>query len=54
MEKSSALEAISRMSFPAKDNLCTRFATEFILRRDDAVGIKASIIPGPERSADEK
>ncbi|OCK86956.1 interferon-induced GTP-binding protein Mx [Cenococcum geophilum 1.58] len=52
--KSSALEAILRMSFPAKDNLCTRFATELILRRDDAVGIKVSIIPGPERLADEK
>jgi len=31
--KSSVLEAISGMSFPAKDNLCTRFATELILRR---------------------
>lgn len=32
--KSSVLEAISGISFPVKDNLCTRFATEVILRRD--------------------
>ncbi|KAH8843570.1 hypothetical protein MCOR02_008356 [Pyricularia oryzae] len=32
--KSSVLEAISGMSFPTKDNLCTRFATELILRRN--------------------
>ncbi|KAG6087030.1 hypothetical protein E4U30_000760 [Claviceps sp. LM220 group G6] len=31
--KSSVLEAISGMSFPSKDNLCTRFATELILRQ---------------------
>jgi hypothetical protein len=32
--KSSVLEAISGMLFPTKDNLCTRFATELILRRN--------------------
>lgn len=52
--KSSVLEAMSRMSFPAKDNLCTRFPTELILRRDDTIGMKVSIIPGPERSGDER
>jgi hypothetical protein len=52
--KSSALEAISGMSFPAKDNLCTRFATELILRRTPATGIDISIIPGSERSDKEK
>lgn len=31
--KSSVLEAISRVRFPAKSNVCTRFATEVILRR---------------------
>ena len=31
--KSSALEAISGVAFPTKDNLCTCFATELILRR---------------------
>jgi GTP-binding protein EngB required for normal cell division len=52
--KSSVLEAISGMSFPTKDNLCTRFATELVLRRDTTSGVKISIIPGPERSTDER
>ncbi|OBR03058.1 Dynamin family protein [Colletotrichum higginsianum IMI 349063] len=51
--KSSVLEAISGMSFPAKDNLCTRFATELVLRRDADAGIRISIIPAPERTAAE-
>ncbi|KAG6118852.1 hypothetical protein E4U13_008227 [Claviceps humidiphila] len=52
--KSSVLEAISGMSFPSKDNLCTRFATELILRRHDSQAIKVSIIPGPDCSAEDK
>ncbi|KAL2200125.1 P-loop containing nucleoside triphosphate hydrolase protein [Corynascus similis CBS 632.67] len=52
--KSSALEAISGMSFPAKDNLCTRFATELILRRAPAADVDIRITPGPERSDKEK
>ncbi|KAH6856208.1 P-loop containing nucleoside triphosphate hydrolase protein [Chaetomium sp. MPI-CAGE-AT-0009] len=52
--KSSALEAISGMSFPAKDNLCTRFATELILRRTPTPGIDISIRPGSERTEEEK
>jgi len=52
--KSSVLEAISGMSFPTKDNLCTRFATELILRRDATSGVKVSISPGPEASADDR
>ncbi|KAF2719333.1 hypothetical protein K431DRAFT_228850 [Polychaeton citri CBS 116435] len=52
--KSSILEAISGMSFPTKDNLCTRFVTELVLRRHSENGAKASIIPGPERSAGER
>ncbi len=32
-DKSSLLETISKVSFSRKDNLCTRFATEIILRR---------------------
>ncbi|WPH03153.1 Hypothetical protein R9X50_00602900 [Acrodontium crateriforme] len=51
--KSSVLEAISGMSFPTKDNLCTRFPTELILRRDTISRTKISIIPGPERSEEE-
>ena len=52
--KSSVLEAISGMSFPTKDNLCTRFATELVLRRDPDFSVRVSINPGPERSAAEK
>ncbi|KAK8062886.1 hypothetical protein PG997_014983, partial [Apiospora hydei] len=52
--KSSVLEAISGMSFPTKDTLCTRFATELILRRNPSVGIHVSIHPGPDRSPKEK
>lgn len=44
--KSSVLQAISGLSFPRKDNLCTRFATEVILRRVSAKGISVSIVPG--------
>lgn len=52
--KSSVLEAISGMAFPTKDNLCTRFPTELILRRAASTDAKASIIPGLDKSASEK
>lgn len=52
--KSSVLEAISGMSFPTKDNLCTRFATELILRRSPSPGVKISIIPDHNRPDSEK
>ncbi|KGQ10244.1 Interferon-induced GTP-binding protein Mx [Beauveria bassiana D1-5] len=52
--KSSVLEAISGLTFPTKDNLCTRFATELILRREVTVAVNISIHPGPERSPDER
>lgn len=52
--KSSVLEAISGLSFPTKDNLCTRFATELILRRSLDVGVDVRIIPSHDRSEDEK
>ncbi|KAI1315614.1 P-loop containing nucleoside triphosphate hydrolase protein [Xylariaceae sp. FL0255] len=52
--KSSVLEAISGLSFPTKDNLCTRFATELILRRNPDVGVDVHIIPAHDRSEDEK
>ena len=48
--KSPVLEAISGISFPTKDNLCTRFATELALRRDKTPGVDFSIIPGPDRT----
>jgi GTP-binding protein EngB required for normal cell division len=54
--KSSVLEAISGVTFPSKDNLCTRFATELILRRGPASPIKIRIVPGSneQRSEEEK
>ncbi|KAI1425906.1 P-loop containing nucleoside triphosphate hydrolase protein [Xylaria sp. FL1777] len=52
--KSSVLEAISGLSFPTKDNLCTRFATELILRRSPVVGVDVHIIPSHDRSDEEK
>src|ERR1700744_5264240 len=52
--KSSVLEAISGMSFPTKDNLCTIFATELILRRSSSPGVKISIIPDHNRPDSQK
>ena len=48
--KSSVLEAISGIPFPTKDNLCTRFATELILRRASTVDLSISIVPSQNRS----
>ncbi|KAK6062874.1 dynamin family protein [Seiridium cupressi] len=54
--KSSVLQAISRMSFPIKDNLCTRFATELILGHlpDSQERCKVSIQPDNDRSQEER
>lgn len=52
--KSSVLEALSHIRFPAKDNLCTRFATEVILRRTSDVRTDVSIIPSTTRSEEER
>lgn len=52
--KSSVLEAISCMPFPAKDGLCTRFATELILRRGREVNTRVSITPGESRFGEDK
>jgi GTPase SAR1 family protein len=53
--KSSVLEAISRVRFPAKSNVCTRFATEVILRRNPSSSkIKVSIEPGPCRTDEQE
>lgn len=48
--KSSVLEAISRVRFPTKTKLCTRFATEVILRRSPEPRFKVSIDPGESRT----
>ncbi|KAI6801939.1 hypothetical protein KC332_g15779 [Hortaea werneckii] len=52
--KSSVLEAITEIPFPRKENLCTRFATEIILRRAPQVAILTKIIPDKVRPAEEK
>ncbi|KAI1878828.1 hypothetical protein JX265_003005 [Neoarthrinium moseri] len=52
--KSSVLEAISGMQFPTKDGLCTRFATELVLRRGHEKGTNVLITPGQGRYDKEK
>ena len=52
--KSSVLEAISGLKFPTKDALCTRFATELILRRSPEESFTASIVPDDNRSESEQ
>ncbi|KAI1263399.1 P-loop containing nucleoside triphosphate hydrolase protein [Xylariaceae sp. FL1019] len=53
--KSSALSAIiGGPSFPTKETLCTRFATELILRRSQSRTATARILPGHGRSQKEK
>ncbi|KAI1764614.1 P-loop containing nucleoside triphosphate hydrolase protein [Hypoxylon sp. FL1150] len=52
--KSSTLESISGISFPTSEGLCTRFATELILRRGDKAEIKVHIQPSAGRSNEER
>jgi GTPase SAR1 family protein len=52
--KSSVLEAISGIPFPTKDNLCTRFATELILRRTTIASAKIVIVPSQTRTEAEQ
>ncbi|KAJ4094348.1 hypothetical protein NW760_012823 [Fusarium oxysporum] len=52
--KSSVLEAVSGMQFPIKDGLCTRFATELVLRRSRNMSVKVSITPGESRFGEDK
>ena len=44
--KSSVLEAISRVSFPTNDGICTRFATEVVLRKSRETNASVKIQPG--------
>ena len=48
--KSSVLEAISELPFPRKEGLCTRFATEVLLRFDPKPSITATIVPDSKSS----
>jgi Dynamin family len=52
--KSSVLEAITEIPFPRKENLCTRFATEIVLRRDHTPSISTKITPDKARPAPEQ
>ncbi len=52
--KSSVLEAISRVRFPSKDVVCTRFATELVLRRAPEPSFEVRIEPAECRNDKEK
>ncbi|KAJ4991097.1 dynamin family protein [Stagonosporopsis vannaccii] len=52
--KSSVLEAITEIPFPRKENLCTRFATEIILRRSPSATISITITPDKLRPSEEQ
>lgn len=52
--KSSVLEALTEVLFPTKENLCTRFATQIVLRRSSTNAIRIKIIPYRGLSAHEK
>lgn len=52
--KSSVLEAITEIPFPRKENLCTRFATEIVLRREATSSIATRINPDKNRPVSEQ
>ena len=52
--KSSVLEALTEIPFPRNDNLCTRFATEIILRRATTNSLTIRVIPDTERKSQEQ
>ncbi len=52
--KSSVLEAISGVPFPRSDVLCTRFATEVVLRQAPEDKITVSITPGADASESDR
>jgi len=43
--KSSVLEGLTKLPFPRESDLCTRFATQIVFRRDPIQSISVSIIP---------
>lgn len=47
--KSSVLEALTEIPFPRSDNLCTRFATEISLRREQVDSLTIRVIPDSSR-----
>ncbi|KAF7186739.1 Interferon-induced GTP-binding protein Mx [Pseudocercospora fuligena] len=52
--KSSVLEAITEVEFPRSEGMCTRFATEIVLRRDEKEKIRTTIIPEYSASQTER
>lgn len=54
MKKSSLLKTLTGLPFPSASDLCTRFATQVVLRRGPAseASVSISIIPGPAANAD--
>ncbi|KAH9827234.1 P-loop containing nucleoside triphosphate hydrolase protein, partial [Teratosphaeria destructans] len=54
--KSSLLESLTGLNFPVASELCTRFATQIVLRRSLAGqgSVHVSIIPGPSAKTDEQ
>jgi GTPase SAR1 family protein len=52
--KSSVLEALTEIPFPRSDNLCTRFATEIILRRAPSDSLTIKVIPDEQRPVREQ
>jgi hypothetical protein len=52
--KSSVLEALTEIPFPRNDNLCTRFATEIILRRAPNNSLTIKVIPDNQRPTQEQ
>ncbi|KAI5925132.1 P-loop containing nucleoside triphosphate hydrolase protein [Camillea tinctor] len=52
--KSSTLEALSGIAFPTAEGLCTRFATELVLRRGEKPELEIHIQPALGRSEKER
>jgi hypothetical protein len=50
------LEGLTGLSFPIASDLCTRFATQIVLRRapTSEAEVRITIIPGPDAQSDEK
>lgn len=52
--KSSTLEAITGIPFPRKENLCTRFATQIVMRRAKTESVAVAIMPDKLRPSHEQ
>ncbi|KAE8381770.1 P-loop containing nucleoside triphosphate hydrolase protein [Aspergillus bertholletiae] len=55
--KSSVLQAITEVSFPVKDTMCTRFPIQISFRQTSAakkLPVKATLVPGPRSEEDEE